>query len=378
MRRAADAQDSEGYLEFGNADAGRDPYNPDSHIISAAIEAMENPGKDLVYTPTQGLLEVREAIAEKCERENNLVVDPKNEVQITVGTQMAIFCTTQSLLNPGDKVLMPDPDYSGYQRIVKYAGGVPVPFPFKELPDKSLAFDFEAMEKVATPDIKLMMFTNPNNPCGYNMTKNDLDSIAKIAQKNDFLVFSDELYEKLVYDNKHTSLASLPGMKDRTITIMGVSKTESMQMFRIGYVLAHDKILQHISRLVSTILIRSSYISQKALLSFLNESENFRNKRLDIHRTARDYVSKELNKIDGIHCNKPMGTSYVFPDHKEIMASSYDFAIKLLEKGLVQLNPGLMYGHKVGEGHQRFCFASPKDRLEEGIRRIKICLEDFY
>jgi aminotransferase len=378
MRRAIDPQDSTGFLEFGNADAGRDPYNPDAHIRQTALDAMENPGKDLVYTPTQGLLEVREAIAEKCERENGFEIDPRSEVQITVGTQMAIFCATQSLLNPGDKVLIPDPDYSGYQRIVKYSGGVPVSFPFREDPDGQTRFDAEAMEKVASPDIKLMMFTNPNNPGGYIMTRDDLESIAEIAEKNDFLIFADDLYEKLVYDgNKHISFASIPGMKARSITIMGVSKTESMQMFRIGYVIAPQKILQHITKLVSAILIRSSYLSQKALQSFLNEPKRYREMRLEIHRKARDYVWKELNKIDGIKCNKPMGTSYVFPNHREINPSSYDFAVNLLEKGLVQLNPGRQYGPETSEGHQRFCFASPMDRLEEGIRRIKAVRDEL-
>ena len=378
MRRAIDSQDSTGFLEFGNADAGRDPYNPDAHIRKAALDAMENPGKDLVYTPTQGLLDVREAIAEKCERENGFEIDSRSEVQITVGTQMAIFCTTQSLLNPGDKVLIPDPDYSGYQRIVKYSGGVPVSFPFKEDPDGQTRFDAEAMEKVASPDVKLMMFTNPNNPGGYILTRDDLEVIAEIAEKNDFLVFADDLYEKLVYDgNKHISFASIPGMKDRTITIMGVSKTESMQMFRIGYVIAPHRILQHITKLVSAILIRSSYISQKALQSFLTEPKKYREMRLEIHRKARDYVWKELNKIDGIKCNKPMGTSYVFPNHREINPSSYDFAVNLLEKGLVQLNPGRQYGPETSEGHQRFCFASPMDRLKEGIRRIKAVRDEL-
>ncbi|EMR73697.1 aspartate/tyrosine/aromatic aminotransferase [Thaumarchaeota archaeon SCGC AB-539-E09] len=378
MKRAIDPQDSTGFLEFGNADAGRDPFNPEVHIRQAAWDAMENPGKDLVYTPTQGLLEVREAIAEKCERENDFEVDHRKEVQITVGTQMAIFCTTQSLLNPGDKVLIPDPDYSGYQRIVKYSGGVPVSFPFTEDSDGQTRFDVEAMEKVASPDIKLMMFTNPNNPGGYLLQRDDLEAIAEIAEKNDFLVFADDLYEKLVYDgHEHISFASLPGMMDRTITIMGVSKTESMQMFRIGYVIAPHRILQHITKLVSAILIRSSYISQKALQAFLNEPKKFRDMRLEIHRKARDYVWKELNKIDGIRCNKPMGTSYVFPNHREINPSSYDFAVNLLEKGLVQLNPGLQYGPETSEGHQRFCFASPMDRLKEGIRRIKAVRDEL-
>jgi len=378
MRRAIDPQDATGFLEFGNADAGRDPFNPDAHIRKAALEAMEHPGKDLVYTPTQGLLEVRKAIADKCERENGFEVDPRKEVQITVGTQMAIFCTTQCLLNPGDKVLIPDPDYSGYQRIVKYSGGVPVSFPFREDPDGQTRFDAEAMEKIASPDIKLMMFTNPNNPGGYIMKRDDLEAIAEIAEKNDFLVFADDLYEKLVYDgHEHISFASIPGMKDRTITIMGVSKTESMQMFRIGYVIAPQRILQHITKLVSAILIRSSYLSQKALQAFINEPKKYRDMRRDIHRKARDYVWKEFNKIDGIRCNKPMGTSYVFPNHREINPSSYDFAVNLLEKGLVQLNPGRQYGPEVSEGHQRFCFASPMDRLEEGIRRIKAVREEL-
>ena len=229
LKRASDPQDSEGFLEFGNADAGRDPFNPENHIRLAAKEAMDNPGKDLVYTPVQGLLEVREAIAEKCERENGFEVDPRKEIQITVGTQMGIFCAMQSILNPGDKVLIPDPDYSGYQRIIKYAGGIPISFPFKESLDGQTRFDPDAMEKIASPDIKLMMFTNPNNPGGYTMSRDDLQVIADIAKKNDFLVFADELYEKLVYDNKeHISFASIPEMKERTVTIMGVSKTESM------------------------------------------------------------------------------------------------------------------------------------------------------
>ena len=141
-------------------------------------------------------------------------------------------------------------------------------------------------------------------------------------------------------------------------------------MFRIVYIIAPKLLLRQISNLVSSILIRSSYISQKALFAFLNEPDEYRTARLKMHQKARDYVWKELNKIDGIRCNKPMGTSYVFPNHREINPSSFEFAVDLLEKGLVQLNPGRLYGPETAEGHQRFCFASPMDRLQEGIRRI--------
>ena len=378
LKRAIDSEDTEGYLAFGNADAGRDPYIPEDHIRQAAKYAIDHAGTDLVYTPAPGLLEVREAIASKCERENGYEVNPKTEIHITVGTQMGIFCTLQSLINPGDKVLIPDPDYSGYNRLIRFAGGVPVHFPFKEDDDGQTRFNFEAMEKVASTDIKLMMFTNPNNPGGYLMTRDDLEGIAEIAKKEDFIVFADDLYEKLVYDDyEHISFASLPDVKDRTVTIMGVSKTESMQMFRIGFIIAPEWIMKAVSRLASSILIRSSYISQKALLAFLKEEEKHRSKRVNLHTKGRDYVYNELNKIDGIICNKPMGTSYVFPNHRELNPSSADFAFELLSKGNVSLNPGHMYGPVTAEGHQRMCIASPIKRLEEGIRRIKLACEQM-
>ena len=378
LRRALDPKDATGYLAFGNADEGRRPYLSSEHIREAAKYAIDNPGTDIVYTPSEGRLEVREAIAEKCERENDFEVDPEKEVHVTVGTQMGIFCTMQCLLNPGDKVLIPDPEYGSYIGLIKYAGGVPVRFPMKEGEDGQTRFDVEAMEKAASPDIKLFAFTNPCNPGGYLYTKSDLEAIADLAERNDFLVFADDLYEKLVYDGrKHISFASIPGMKDRTITIMGTSKTESMQIFRIGYVIAPEGIMRCISRLAGTILIRSPYISQKALLAFLTEKKEFSGKRIEFHQECRDLVWRELNKIDGIRCNKPMGTSYAFPNHRALNPSSYDFVTDLLEKGLVALNAGSMYGPEVAEGHVRFCFASPQERLKEGLRRIKIACEQM-
>jgi aspartate/methionine/tyrosine aminotransferase len=379
MHRATRPDDATGYLEFGNSDAGRDPYNPEKHIRDAAKKAIDYAGEDLVYTPSNGLLEVRQAIAKSYyEKKYGFKVDPNTEIQVTVGTQMGIFMTCQCLLNPGDKVLIADPDYNAYNRIIKYAGGVPVRSPFKEGKDAQTRFDAEAFEKAATKDIKIMMFTNPNNPGGYVMAKSDLEVIAKAAIKNDFLVFADELYDRLVYDGKkYVSFTSIPNMKDRLITSNGVSKTESMQAFRIGWIVAPEKLMQAISRLASSILIRSPYISQKALLAFLEEPEKFRPPRTKTHQEARDLVHKELSKIDGIVCNKPMGSSYIFFNHRAINPSSYEFAYHLLEKGNVLLNPGGPYGPQNGEGHLRFCFASHTRRLEEGLRRIKVACEQL-
>lgn len=341
---------------------------PPQHVVEAVKKAMETPAN--VYCPHSGDLEVRNAVSTFLKQFKDIDADPNNEIVITPGTQLGIFATLIALIDPGDEVLLVDPDYSCVEPPARLLDARVVPVPLKKNDVGGYVFDFDFLRERVTGKTKLLVFSNPNNPAGILYSKQNLAAIADLANDYDFHVLADELYSRLTYDDStHYSLTTLPGMKDRTITLMGTSKTESMQGFRAGFVYASEEIARRISELVRYAVQRTPYYSQKAMQAALQEPSEYGKERIRVHQEKRDIIVHGLNKAIGIRCESPKGTSYVFPDISGLGLGSQEFSEQLLRLSRIYVLAGYHFGRN-GEGHVRICFACSNERLEASARTI--------
>jgi len=346
--------------------AGEPDFDTPAHIKEAAKKALDEGCTH--YTHTAGLLELREAIAEKLRKENNVKADPETEITVTVGGFAALFSTLQTVINPGDEVIITEPSWPSYSGFIKLAGGVSVPLPLKA-PDYAL--DVNLLKEKITEHTKMMIVSNPNNPTGAVYSLQQLKAVASLAQKYDFLVLADEVYEKIVFDNtRHFSIASLAGMKEKTITINSFSKTYAMTGWRIGYVVANEQITAGIRRIHSFAVSCVSPAFQKAALTALTASQDCVHQMVREYRERRDVTVEALNNIPRLHCLKPKGTFYLFPDIQELGVPSAKFAEQMLKEAKVATIPGSAFGSS-GEGHLRMSIAVSEENLLEAVKRIK-------
>ena len=354
------------HLEHGEPD-----FATPSHILEAAEEAM-NQGFTH-YTEINGMLELREAIAEKLEKENNISADPKTEITITSGTQEAMFIAALGLLNPGDEALILDPYYPAYLEDSLIAEAVPVTVPLSE--KENYRVDMDILESKVTKKTKMIWFCNPSNPTGHVFSKEDLEIIAEVAKKHDLIVFVDEIYEKLVYDDaKHISIASLDGMKERTITVNGFSKAYAMTGWRIGYVVADQKISSILRKLHYYATLCPNAISQKAALAALTGPQKCVEEMVKEYDRRRKMVINEFAKVKALSVTAPKGAFYVFPDFSMFEESDEALALKLMKEAKVVTVPGSGFG-EAGRGHLRISYSVPYDEVKEGVKRIREYIE---
>jgi aspartate/methionine/tyrosine aminotransferase len=340
---------------------------PPHHVVEAVKRAMETPAN--VYCPHSGDPEVRKSVATFLKEFKGIDADPDCEIIITPGTQMGIFGTFVSMVDPSDEVLLIDPDYSCVEPPARFVDAKVVPVPITK-ENGGYLFDYEKLRENVTKNTKLLAFSNPNNPTGILYSKQDLAGIADLANDFDFYVLADELYNRLVYDDApHYSLTTFPGMKERTITLMGISKTESMQGFRTGFVYARKEIAQRISEVVRYSVQRAPYYAQKAMEAVLQEPKTFVKERILVHQEKRNIMVNGLSNIPGIICNRSQGTSYVFPDISQLGVGSQEFSEQLLRLGRIYVPAGYHFGRN-GEGHVRICFACGNERLERSAKTI--------
>jgi aspartate/methionine/tyrosine aminotransferase len=345
---------------------GEPDFDTPAHIREAAKKALDEGYTR--YTHTAGLMELREAIAEKLRRENNLKADTETEITVTVGGFAAIFSTLQAVINPGDEVIVPEPVWPSYAGLVKLAGGKPVLFQL-EAPDYSLNTDL--LKEKVTERTKMVIINTPNNPTGAVYKSEELRALASLAMRHDFLVLADEVYEKIVFDNaRHLSIASLAGMKERTVTVNSFSKTYAMTGWRVGYVVANEKITAGLRRIHSYAVSCASPISQRAALAALTAPQDCVRQMVEEYRERRDIFVEALDDLSGFSCVKPKGTFYVFPDIREVGLSSADFAERMLKEVGVAVIPGSVFGGS-GEGHLRISVAVSGNTLLEAVKRIE-------
>ncbi|RLI16406.1 pyridoxal phosphate-dependent aminotransferase [Candidatus Bathyarchaeota archaeon] len=361
---------SMGMEDIVHLEQGEPDFTTPNHILEAAVEAMRKGFTH--YTEINGTLELRQAIAEKLERENGIEADPEKEITVTSGSQEAMFITALGILNPGDEALILDPYYPAYFEDTLLAEAVPVTVPLKE--EENYHVNMETLEKRITKKTKMIWICNPSNPTGHVFSKEDLEVIAEVAKRHNLIVFADEIYEKLLYENsRHTSIGSLPGMEDRTITVNGFSKAYAMTGWRIGYIAAEKKLSATLRKLHYYTALCPNSISQKAALAALTGPQNCVQEMVKEYDRRRRLVLNELEKIEGLSYVKPKGAFYVFPNFSSFEESDEAMALHLLKKAGVVTVPGSGFG-EAGKGHLRISYSVSYKQVEEGMKRIKECL----
>lgn len=354
-------------LEIGEPD-----FDTPSHIREAAKKALDEGFTH--YTPFAGFEELREVIAEKVKVENGVEADPRREIVVTPGACSALYCAVLSVVNPGEKVLIPDPGWPHYEPCVKIAGGIPEHYPLLE--ENDFRVDPADLRKKVDENTKAIIINSPNNPTGSVLARKDLEGIAQTAEENDLIIISDEVYEKIVYDDaEHISIASLPNMHEHTITVNAFSKTYAMTGWRIGYAIAKEKIITQMAKIVLYTATCANSIGQRAAISALKGPPNCVMEMVSEYKRRRDFVMKRLNEISGISCKIPEGAFYVFPNVKEYGMSSFDFANYLLKHAKVSTVPGAGFG-KYGEGYLRISYATSLEDLEKAMNRIEDTLRE--
>lgn len=345
---------------------GRPDFDTPKKIKDAAYESL-NAGH-VFYTSNYGTPALRKEIA-KWENEHHNVNYEASEVLVTVGVGEATYASMAAFLEEGDEVLVPNPVWLNYIHVPSSLGATPVTYSLKEENDYQI--DFEELESKITEKTKMIVVVNPSNPTGGIFSRKTLEKLSEIAIRNDLLVVSDEIYSQLVYDGaEHVSVASIPGMKERTITLGGFSKAYSMTGWRLGYMCAPEGIISACVRVHQyTITCASSFVQDAAIVA-LNECADDVEAMRQEYQRRKDFMVKALNDIDGISCNNPQGAFYIFVNVKSLGMTSMEVAEYLLEHAKVALVPGSAFGSE-GEGHLRISYACSYEDLQEAAKRIR-------
>lgn len=323
------------------------------------------------YTSNKGMIELRKMICHHLERRHGLRYDPEEETLITVGVSEGLDLAARAILNPGEKVLMHEPSYVSYPAVVELAGGRPILLPTSL--ESKFKLSPEQIEKGCKKGAKALLINYPCNPTGASYTKKELQQIARIADKHDLLVLSDEVYDELTYDFDHTPFASLPGMKKRVIYFNGFSKAFAMTGFRLGYACGPAKVIAAMTKIHQYTMLCASITSQMAALEALRGNLHDVQEMKKEYMRRRRFVVTRLNEI-GLDCHLPEGAFYVFPSIKKFSKNSLEFATDLLNKKKVALVPGVAFGDST-EGFVRISYASSYENLKEALFRIESYLK---
>jgi len=343
---------------------GEPDFETPWHITEEGIYSLEQ-GKTF-YTSNQGLHELREEISKWNKRKYGLDYSVENII-VTCGGSEAIDIALRTCINPGDEVIILEPNYVCYEPDVILAGGVVKKIQLKN--ENEFRLTPEELEEVITEKTKILLINYPNNPTGAIMTKEDLEKIVEVVKKHDLLVISDEIYSELTYSEKHCSIGSFPGMKERTITINGFSKAFSMTGRRLGYVMGPKEIMDQMKKIHQFVIMCSPTVSQYAGIEALKNGDPDVEKMKKEYDKRRKYLLKEFDRL-GLPCFEPKGAFYIFPDIRKYGMSSEEFATDLLNKEHVVVVPGTAFGDS-GEGFVRISYAYSLDALKEAIRRIE-------
>ena len=288
---------------------------------------------------------------------------------MTPGGKAGIYAVLSLLINPGDEVIFPSPGFPTYEILIDHFGGVKKPVPLLE--ENDFSFDTDVLKESISPKTKIIIINSPSNPTGSIIPKKDLELIADLAKKNDIWVFSDEIYSQIVYGGKgFESIWSIPGMKKRTFVLDGFSKTYSMTGWRLGYLVCPEGTVDSVSHLLTHMVGCTATFTQYAGMAALSGSQAGVKEMVSSFEKRRDYMIRELNKIDGVTCRVPMGAFYAFPNIKAFGKSSDDVAKFLLEKGKVALLSGTSFG-KYGEGYLRISYANSLQNIKRGVIILK-------
>lgn len=353
-------------------EVGQPDFDTPANIKEAAKKALDQ--GVTAYSSNYGDIRLRRAIAEKLERMNHLNVDPTKEIMVTCGGEEAVAAALFALLEKGDEVLIADPSYIPYSSLTKIAEAEPVYVPLDE--KNGYCFDLEKLEAAITNKTKLLILCTPGNPTGTMMDEESLRKLAEICCRHDILVLADEAYEQVLYDgNKHISMASLPGMWERTITVQSFSKTYSMCGWRIGYLVAPAELMRIVVRAHQTVAMNACSFGQLGALEALTGPQDSLYAMLAEFDRRRLLLYNGLKEL-GIPCSRPQAAFYLFPDIGEFGMDSFTFAEFLLDKYGVATVPGVEFG-KNGENHLRISYATSFEDCQMGLHRIAQCVSDL-
>jgi aminotransferase len=351
----------EGAISLG---VGEPDFVTPWHVSEAGIYSIEK--GYTMYTSNKGLLELRQELARHLRSRYDVEYDPETEILITVGVSEGLDLAMRSIINPKDEVLSPDPSYVSYGPCTVLAEGVFVPVPTTVESDfKVKAAD---IEKRVTPRTKAILLGYPNNPTGAVMERDELAEVAEVARRNDLIVVSDEIYDRLVYGVKHTCFASLPGMKERTILLGGFSKAYAMTGWRVGYAAARPDIIEAMTKVHQYTMLCAPIVAQMAATEALRAGDAVVKEMVADYDRRRRVMLKGFNDI-GLACFEPRGAFYCFPSVKVTGLSSNEFAEQLLVEEKVAVVPGQAFGES-GEGYVRCCYATALSDIEEALRRM--------
>ena len=344
---------------------GEPDFDTPWHIREEGIYSLEK-GRTF-YTSNAGLKELKIEICRYINRRQGISYDPDHEVMVTVGGSEAIDLALRAMLNPGDQVLIPQPSYVSYVPCTILADGEPVVIELEEK-DQFKLTPQKLREKI-TPKSKILILPFPNNPTGAVMTREDLEEIGKIVEEYDLFVISDEIYSELTYEQKHVSIASLPGMKERTVLINGFSKSYAMTGWRLGYACAPANILSQMLKIHQFAIMCAPTTSQYAAVSALRNGDGDVDMMRESYNQRRRYLMYAFKEM-GLDCFEPYGAFYTFPSIKRFGMSSDEFATRLLMEEKVAVVPGTAFG-ECGEGYLRISYAYSLDNLKEALGRIQ-------
>ncbi len=343
---------------------GEPDFDTPWHIREEGMYSLQQ--GNTFYTSNSGLAELRNEICAYIKRRYNLTYDSKSEVIVTVGGSEAIDIALRAIINPGDEVICPEPCFVSYQPCITLADGVPVTIPLAA--DTEFRLTKEQLEAAITPKTKALMISYPNNPTGAIMERKDLEPLVDVIISHDLVVITDEIYSELSYHGDHVSIASMPGMQERTILINGFSKAYAMTGWRLGYVLAPAYITEYMLKIHQFAIMSSPTTSQYAAIAALREGDKDIKMMRDSYNQRRRYLMDAFHKI-GLPCFEPYGAFYVFPDISEFGMSSEEFSTALLMAENVAVVPGSAFG-ECGDKHIRISYAYSLDELREAMKRI--------
>ena len=349
------------HLEIGEPD-----FNTPQPIVKAGIEWLNKGATH--YSPTPGLWELRTAIAHHLNSQHRVSVHPRN-VLVTPGAKMMIYTIIQSVVDPGDEVIYPDPAYPAYEAGIRMAGATPVPVKLVE--SKGFGFDLDELARRITPRTKMIAINSPQNPTGGVLTLADVKKIADLAHKHDLLILTDEIYSEIYYAERPASFLDVPDILDRVFYVNGFSKIYAMTGWRLGYGVVPEDTVPAIELFINnTVSSTATFTQLAAMKAFTAESARITKDMVQEFRKRRDVFVDGLNSVPGIRCLKPLGAFYLFPNITGIGLSSEDFANRLLNEAGVAALPGTAFG-QYGEGYLRFSFANSLPNIQAAVERIR-------
>ncbi|MBC7085912.1 MAG: aminotransferase class I/II-fold pyridoxal phosphate-dependent enzyme [Methanomethylovorans sp.] len=358
----------EGVISLG---VGEPDFVTPWHIREACIHSLES-GKTS-YTSNFGLIELREEISKRYDQKHFIHYDPASEILVMSGVSEALDVAIRAITNPGDEIIIPHPAYVAYVPSVMFAGGIPVPVVAHS--ENNFKLNVNDLEKAISNRTKAVILNYPNNPTGATMDRKDLELIAELVCKYNIMVISDEVYECLTYNGKHTCFSSLEGMKDRTILLNGFSKAYAMTGFRLAYALAPSPIINAMMKIHQYCMLCAPVTAQIGAIEALRNGTEEMQKMIRDYDRRRHLIVSGLNKL-GLDCYEPKGAFYAFPSIKKTGLTSEEFAERLLHEQKVVTIPGSVFGPG-GEGFLRCSYATSRDQIIEALERIGRFIESL-